>query len=191
MDPAARALHFVPVVLDGHCPCPGQVSDLMRVLHPQAAGVVDVSAARADALREHVPGLVRVLVPGQERTRRTGLLARLPLHPALAGPALWQLLPRQVIGARGIGKFPLLREISRSSRAMRSSSSAIFASLSYTSIRSRPAGSRSRAFAARSSAASPGTPAVSGASGTPVLHQNRPCMSNAAHLTGQGSGKAG
>jgi hypothetical protein len=45
-----------------------------------------------------------------------GLLARLPLHPALAGPALWQLLPRQVIGARGIDEFPLLREISRSSR---------------------------------------------------------------------------
>ena len=45
-------------------------SDLMRVLHPQVAGVAEVSAARADALREHVLGLVRVLVPGQERWRQ-------------------------------------------------------------------------------------------------------------------------
>ena len=74
----------------------------------------------------------------------------------------------------GIEEFPLLRETSRSSRAMRSSRSAIFASLSSTGICSRPAGSRSRAFSARSSAASPGTPEFPGASGTPVLHQARP-----------------
>ena len=113
------------------------------------------------------------------------------LDALLAGPALRRLLPRQVIGARRHRRVPAVGEISRSSRAMRSSGSAILASLSSTSSRSRPADSRSRAFSARSSAASPGTPAVSGASGTPVLHQGRPSVSNAAHLTGQGPGKAG
>ena len=72
--------HLVPVVLDGLCPRLGQVGDLMRVPHPQIAGVGQVRPARADALREHVLGLVRVLVPGQERARRAGLLARLALR---------------------------------------------------------------------------------------------------------------
>ena len=106
MGPAARALHLMPVVLDGHRPRLGQVGDLVGVLHPQVAGVGQVSAARAGALREHVLGLVRVLVPGQERARRAGLLARLALLPPRRGPALRRLLPRQVIGARRHRRVP-------------------------------------------------------------------------------------
>jgi len=60
---------------------------------------VEVSAARADAIQEHDPGPVQVLVsrPG---TRPAASL--LPLHPAPADPALWRLLPRQVIDARRV-----------------------------------------------------------------------------------------
>ena len=103
--PAARALHFVPVVLDGLRPRLGQVGDLVGVPHPQVAGTRQVSAAAATALREVRDDAVRDLPPGQERTRRAGLLARLAAAvPAL--PALRRLPPRQVISARRHRRVP-------------------------------------------------------------------------------------
>jgi len=94
----------------------------------------------------------------------------------------------------GIEELPLLRETSRSSRATRSSSSAfrafrsaITASLSSSSIRCRSATSRSREFSACSAPESLGTPGISGAPGTPVLHQSRPSVSNRARRADQRS----
>jgi hypothetical protein len=66
----------------------------------------------------------------------------------------------------GIEEFPGLREISRSSRAIRSASSVICA-------RSCAFSAFSCAFCARSAAA---TSAAPGVSGTPVLHQSRPSV---------------
>ena len=105
VDPAARALHLVPGVLDGQSPRLGQVGDLVRVPHPQVAGIGQVSAAAATALREVRDDVVRDLLPGQERARRAGLLARLAAAaPAL--PALRRLPPRQVISARRHRRVP-------------------------------------------------------------------------------------
>ena len=100
MPAPARALHLVLVVLGGPRPRPGQVGDLMGVPDAQVTGQCQVrAAAAAGALGEQVPGLVRMIVPRQERPRSAGLLAR----PALPGPCglrLRGLLPRLVIGAR-------------------------------------------------------------------------------------------
>ncbi len=91
-------------------------------------------------------------------------------------------LPGRSSAEGGIEEFPELREISRSRRATFSSGSAIFASLSSSSTRSRSFASRSLALSARSAAASPGTPGVPG---TPAPHQSRPAVSNPARRAGR------
>ena len=105
VDPAARAPHLMPVMLDGLRPGLGQVGDLVGVPHPQVPGPGQVSAARAGARREMRDRLVRVIVPRQVRSRRAGLLAR-PAAPAPARPALRRLPPRLVIGARRHRRVP-------------------------------------------------------------------------------------
>ena len=123
-------------------------------------------------------GVIRVIVPRQVRPRRPGLLAGPALRPARPLPALRGFLPGWSSLLGGIEELPLLREISRSSRAICSASCArrpaITASLSSFSSPSRSTASRSRAFSARSSAAS-APPAVPG---TPVLHHGRPQYAN-------------
>ena len=56
-----------------------QVTDLMGEHHTQVSGILQVCAARAVPFREQVLDPVRVIVPGQVRARRAGLLAGLPL----------------------------------------------------------------------------------------------------------------
>jgi hypothetical protein len=82
----------------------------------------------------------------------------------------------------GIDEFPLLREISRSSRANRSASSAFCARSSAFSAFSSAFCARSRAFAACSAATTSG---ASGISGTPALHQSRPSVSNTTRQAGK------
>jgi hypothetical protein len=84
VDPAARAPHLVPVMLDGLRPRLGQVSDLVGVPHPQVPGSGRVSAARAGALREMRDRIVRVIIPCQVHARRARLFAR-PAAPPRRG----------------------------------------------------------------------------------------------------------
>ncbi len=100
MGPAARALHLMPVVLDGLRVCLGQAGDLVGVPDPEITGPGQVPAAPARALREVRDGVVRVIVPRQVRPRRPGLLAGPPLLPALPLPGLWRFPPGLVIAAR-------------------------------------------------------------------------------------------
>ena len=83
MGLAARALHLMPVVLDGLRARLGQVGDLVGVPDPEITGPGQVPAAPAGALREVRDGVVRVIVPRQVRPWRPGLLARPPLLAAL------------------------------------------------------------------------------------------------------------
>ena len=168
VHPAAPAPGFMPVVLDGQRPRIRQVGDLVRIPHPQVSGAGQARAARAPTLREMIDDLVRVLAPGQVRTRRARLLAGLAATSA-AGLRSGGFLPGRSSVLGGIDEFPELREINRSSRAIRSSRSAIFASLASSSIRSRSFASRSRPFSARSASASWGTPG-------PGAHQHRPAV---------------
>ena len=87
-----------------------------------------------------------MIVPGQVRARRAGLLAGLAASRAAAG-CCGGVFPGWSSPDGGIEEFPLLREISRSSRASFASSSVIFASLSSSSA-------RRLSFAARSDATS-------------------------------------
>jgi hypothetical protein len=106
VPPSARARHLVPVVLDRLRPHLGQVGDLVGVSHAQVGCAGQVSAARATARREDIPGPVRVVVPLQVRSR---LLARLALAAAATGFRRGRLPARQVISARrhrGIARVP-------------------------------------------------------------------------------------
>jgi hypothetical protein len=113
-----------------------------------------------------------------------GCLPGLRFFPPCRCPGCGVLLPGWSSLLGGIEELPLLREISRSSRAICSACSAscarrpaITSSLSSFSRARRSTASRSRAFSARSSAA-PGPSAVPG---TPVLHHGRPQYANRHH----------
>jgi len=100
---------------------------------------------------------------------RAGQVSAAPAA-GLRGP---RLRSRPVISVRRHRRVPLLREISRSSRATCYVSSAfcVFSAAICASLSS--SSTRSRTFSARSVTASPGTPPVPGISGTPELHQSR------------------
>jgi hypothetical protein len=177
---AAAAQHRVPVMLDGPgADLFGQVGDLMGVPHPQIIRAGQVRAALTRTGREMRHRVVGVIVPGQVRARRAGLLARLAL------PGAARLLPAggvrpgwsSLLGA--IEEFPEFREISRSRRASLSFSAAFSAASDATSPRSSATSARSCSFSARSrlSAASYEA-AASGVSGTPVPHHSQPSVSN-------------
>ena len=165
VGPAARAFHFVPVVLDGHCPRLGQVSDLMRVLHPQVARAGQVSAPHGQMPSANTSSVLSgCSFQARNAPGAPGCLPGFRFHPALAGPALWRhTFPADHQCSAGIlEEFPLLRKISRSSRAIFSACSAICALSSAFSA-------RSRAFTSCSAATTPGASAISG---TPSLHHS-------------------
>ena len=108
VQPPAAAFHLVPVVLHRGRGGLGQVGDLVGVPDAEVGGTGQVRAARAAPGREHIAGVVRVLVPFQVRARRAALLAGLA---AAAAPGLRRrrCLPRQVIGTRrhpGVARVP-------------------------------------------------------------------------------------
>ena len=134
-------------------------------LHPQVAGAGQVSAARAGALA----GTAASVSSGCSFQARNapgapGCLPglRFPRPPRASRSGGFFPGWSSVLG--GIEEFPLLREISRSSRAILSACSAICAFSSAFSA-------RSRAFASRSAATTSG---ASGVSGTPLLHHSTP-----------------
>ena len=121
MHPAAGASHLVPVVLGGLRPdLLRQVAHLMGEHDAQVSGPLQVRAARTGARGEQVLGPVRVIVPRQVRARRPGLLPGFRFPAPRRGFGAGGVLPGWSSPLGAIEEFPLLREISRSSRAIRS-----------------------------------------------------------------------
>jgi hypothetical protein len=114
----------MPVVLDGLRARLGQVGDLVRVPDPDITGPGQVPAAPAGTLREVRDGAVRVIVPRQVRPAAPGCLPGLRFFPPCCCLRCGGFLPGWSSLLGGIEELPLLREISRSSRAICSACSA-------------------------------------------------------------------
>ena len=87
-DGAAAAPHNMPVVLDHPRAHQRDLDLLMRAGHAEVLTAAQAGAASAPAPRQHRDTLVRIIVPGQMRPRRSGLLARIacPVRRLAPGP---------------------------------------------------------------------------------------------------------
>ena len=138
----ACAFHLVPVMRDGVAAGLGQVGDLMGDRTPRSA------APDRSAPHPHLPcGKCGIVPSGSSFHARKlpgapGCLPGLRLPPR-CGLVFGGFFPGWSSIDGGIEEFWLLRDISRSSRAIFASRSAIFASLSSFNTRSRSTCSRS------------------------------------------------